>query len=118
MTLPVPAGISRPTITFSFSPCRLSIRPETAASVRTRVVSWNEAAEMNEFVCRLALVMPCNPGLAVAEGSPRRPQPLRFDLDGLALELEPVGLLAGQECRVARIVDLDLLQHLTNDHLD
>ena len=29
-----------------------------AASVRTRVVSWNEAAEMNESVDSEALVMP------------------------------------------------------------
>jgi hypothetical protein len=58
MTLPVPAGIRRPTITFSLRPVKASIRPDTEASVRTRVVSWKEAAEMNEFVCRLALVIP------------------------------------------------------------
>ena len=58
MTLPVPAGIRRPTMTFSFSPTRLSTRPETAASVNTRVVSWNEAAEMKELVCSEALVIP------------------------------------------------------------
>ena len=33
-----------------------------AASVSTRVVSWNDAAEMNERVCRLALVMPSSTG--------------------------------------------------------
>ncbi len=62
MTLPVPAGISRPTMTFSLSPESTSTLPETAASVRTRVVSWKEAAEMKELVCRLALVMPCSTG--------------------------------------------------------
>ena len=46
---PVPAGISRPTMTFSFRPLRVSTLPSTAASVSTRVVSWNEAAEMNEL---------------------------------------------------------------------
>ena len=59
---PVPAGISRPTMTFSFRPSSVSILPLTAASVSTRVVSWNEAAEMNDRVCRLALVMPSNTG--------------------------------------------------------
>ena len=44
---PVPAGMRRPTMTFSLRPSSRSALPETAASVRTRVVSWNEAAEMN-----------------------------------------------------------------------
>ena len=34
------------------------------------------------------------------------------------IELDPVDLLAHQEGRVARIDDLDLLQHLADDHLD
>ena len=46
--------ISRPTMTFSLSPWRLSTLPETAASVRTRVVSWKEAAEMKLSVAREA----------------------------------------------------------------
>ena len=66
MTAPVPAGIRRPTITFSFRPMRLSVLPITDASVSTRVVSWNEAAEMNERVCSEALVMPCSTGWHVA----------------------------------------------------
>src|SRR5205085_6737703 len=45
---PVPAGMRRPTITFSFRPRRSSFLPMMAASVSTRVVSWKEAAEMNE----------------------------------------------------------------------
>ena len=59
---PVPAGISRPTITFSFRPSSASALPFTAASVSTRVVSWKEAAEMNERVCSDALVMPSSTG--------------------------------------------------------
>src|SRR5262249_48399581 len=44
---------------------------------------------------------------------------LALDLDVFAVEFETVDLLARQECRIARIgVDLDLLQHLANDHLD
>ena len=66
ITAPVPAGISRPTITFSFSPVRLSTLPAVAASVSTRVVSWNEAAEMKLLVCSDALVMPCSTGIACA----------------------------------------------------
>src|SRR6266566_2719716 len=63
---PVPAGISRPTMTFSLSPSRVSTLPFTAASVSTRVVSWNEAAEMNERVCSEALVIPSSTGCALA----------------------------------------------------
>ena len=54
----MPAGISLPTITFSFNPSKLSTLPLIDASVRTRVVSWKEAAEINEFVCKDALVIP------------------------------------------------------------
>ena len=58
LVCPVPAGISRPTITFSFNPLSLSTLPLIAASVSTLVVSWNDAAEINEFVCSDALVIP------------------------------------------------------------
>ena len=47
---PVPAGISLPIITFSLSPIRWSTLPFIAASVRTFVVSWKEAAERNDSV--------------------------------------------------------------------
>src|SRR3984957_8542030 len=67
---PVPAGMSRPTMTFSFRPSSVSTLPLTAASVRTRVVSWKDAAEMNERVCRLALVMPSRTGVPVASFLP------------------------------------------------
>src|ERR1700722_2361251 len=62
MAPPVPAGIRRPTITFSFRPSSMSTLPLTAASVRTRVVSWNDAAENTERVCNEALVMPSSTG--------------------------------------------------------
>ncbi len=45
-------------MTFSFRPRRPSRLPMIAASVSTRVVSWKEAAEMNESVDSDALVMP------------------------------------------------------------
>ena len=57
-------------MTFSLSPCRKSSLPRTAASVNTRVVFWNEAAERKLSVCRLASVMPSSTHSAVA-GSPR-----------------------------------------------
>ena len=41
-----------------------------AASVKTRVVSWNDAAEINEFVSKAALVIHNNTGRAVAGISP------------------------------------------------
>src|SRR5438067_6220662 len=63
---PVPAGMRRPTITFSLSPRRSALRPRTAASVSTRVVSWNEAAEMNDSVASDALVMPSSTGCSRA----------------------------------------------------
>ena len=45
-------------ITFSFRPSRRSVLPSSAASVRTLVVSWNDAADRNESVASEALVMP------------------------------------------------------------
>ena len=66
---PEPAGMSLPIITFSLRPCRRSFLPEMAASVRTRVVSWKDAAARNESVFRLAFVTPSNTVFAVA-GSP------------------------------------------------
>ena len=47
---------------FSFKPLSLSLAPRTAASVSTRVVSWNDAAEMNDSVVRLAFVIPNSSG--------------------------------------------------------
>src|SRR5262245_9792264 len=67
---PVPAGMRRPIVTFSFRPRRWSIFPEMDASVRTRVVSWKLAAEMNESVESDALVIPSSIGCAVAGRPP------------------------------------------------
>src|SRR5688572_18671595 len=55
---PVPAGIRRPIVTFSFRPRKQSILPEIAASVSTRVGSWNDAALMNDSVDCDALAIP------------------------------------------------------------
>ena len=64
--IPVPAGINLPNITFSFSPIRWSSFPFIAASVKTLVVSWNDAADKNESVSRDALVIPNKIGLPTA----------------------------------------------------
>ncbi|MNV28327.1 hypothetical protein D3C71_1195150 [compost metagenome] len=62
MVPPVPAGMRRPTMTFSLRPCSVSVLPAIAASVRTLVVSWKDAAEMKDGVCSEALVMPSRTG--------------------------------------------------------
>jgi hypothetical protein len=98
---PVPAGISRPTITFSFSPTSLSRLPCTEASVSTRVVSWNDAAEMKLRVCRLALVMPSRIGSPL-----RRARPFGDRLVVDLVELGLVDVLALQQRGIARIEDL------------
>src|SRR6266699_2982586 len=53
--MPVPAGMRWPMMMFSLSPSRSSLAPRMAASVSTRVVSWNDAAEMNDCVVSDAL---------------------------------------------------------------
>ena len=53
-------------ITFSLRPISGSTLPLIAASVRTFVVSWNEAAERNELVASDALVIPRIIGVPVA----------------------------------------------------
>ena len=68
--IPVPAGINLPNITFSLSPIRWSSLPFIAASVKTLVVSWNDAADRNESVARDALVIPSKTLLATAGLNP------------------------------------------------
>ena len=53
-------------ITFSLSPSNSSRFPLIAASVKTLVVSWNEAADKKESVSRDAFVIPSNTGRPVA----------------------------------------------------
>ena len=52
-------------MTFSFKPMRWSTFPLMAASVRTLVVSWKEAAERKESVAKEALVIPMSRVVAV-----------------------------------------------------
>jgi hypothetical protein len=80
--------------------------------VSTRVVSWNEAAEMNDRVCSEALVMPSR------IGSPLAGAALGDRLLVLLVELDLVDLLALEQRGAARVEDLPLLEHLADDHLD
>ena len=100
-------------MTFSLRPSSVSALPLTAASVSTRVVSWNDAAEMNERVCSDALVMPSSTGCA-GRGLLALGDELGVDL----VELGLVHLFGVDHVGLAHVGDLDLLQHLTNDHLD
>ena len=53
-------------ITFSLKPLSSSTLPKVAALVKTRVVSWNDAAEIKLSVSSEALVMPSKIGSASA----------------------------------------------------
>ena len=66
----MPAGISLPIITFSFRPLSQSDLPSIAASVRTLVVSWKEAAEIKLSVFSEALVIPNSTGVNSAGAPP------------------------------------------------
>jgi hypothetical protein len=63
---PVPAGISLPIITFSFNPINGSTFPFIAASVKTLVVSWNDAADKKLSVASAAFVIPRSARFPVA----------------------------------------------------
>ena len=76
------------------------MRPAIDASVRTRVVSWNEAAETNESVDRDAFVMPRSSGRPWA-GLPPAATIRSFS----SSEAELVDLLVDQELGVADLLD-------------
>ena len=84
-----------------------------AASVSTRVVSWNDAAEMKLSVEREALVIPSSSGSAMA-GSPPRPMTLRV----LLIEAPFLDMVADQKIGVADFLDPHPAQHLAHDHFD
>ncbi|EAZ94012.1 hypothetical protein CY0110_19492 [Crocosphaera chwakensis CCY0110] len=57
-------------ITFSFRPRNQSDLPSIAASVKTRVVSWKEAALIKLSVFKEALVIPNKTGVYLAGAPP------------------------------------------------
>ena len=77
------------------------------------MVSWNDAADTNERVCSDALVMPSRTG--VGRG---RLLAVGHQLVVELVEVELVELLVLEHAAIARLGDLDLLQHLPDDHLD
>ena len=54
--------MSLPMMMFSLRPSSPSLVDSMAASVSTRVVSWNDAADSHESVASDALVMPISSG--------------------------------------------------------
>ena len=79
----------------------------------TRVVSWNDAAEMNESVESDALVMPRSSGRPVAGLPPslitRSFSSRKWNLSSLLLQ---------QERGVAHVLDLHPAHHLADNHFD
>ena len=87
--------------------------PFIAASVSTRVVSWNDAADRNESVASDALVMPSSTRLATA-GRPT----FHYRRVVLVLEPEHVHQLAGQQLGIARVLYAHLAHHLAHYDLN
>src|SRR5690349_8958630 len=111
--MPVPAGISLPMITFSLRPSSPSERPSIAASVSTRVVSWNDAADSHESVASDAFVIPIS-SARPRDGHP--PQHLPNDhLDVLVVDrhalvaVHPLHLVDQVLLRLAHALDLEEL---------
>ena len=77
------------------------------------MVSWNDAAEMNESVESEALVIPRSSGRPVAGRPTLRDHPLV-----LFRKAELVDLLFQQELRIAHVFHLAPAHHLANDHFD
>ena len=100
-------------ITFSLRPRRRSILPSIAASVRTLVVSWNEAADRNDSVASEALVMPRMTSSAWAPSPPAS-----FTAWLMRRSRERSTNWPGRQVGVALLVDPHLLQHLAHDQLD
>ncbi len=81
--------------------------------MRTRVVSWNDAAEMKESVARDALVIPST------ERAPNgRLATIGLGPLVLQTEAEFIHLLVQQEIGVAHVFNFDPSHHLTRNHFD
>ena len=98
---------------FSFRPTRPSERLSMAASVSTRVVSWNEAADSHESVASDALVMPISSGRPSAGCLPSWTSRRLTSANTRWSWRSP-----GQEVGVTRVLDGDPSGHLAHDQLD
>ena len=100
-------------MTFSFKPSSLSILPLTEASVRTRVVSWKDAAEIKLRVCSEALVIPSNTGLPTAGFPPLAIVAALISSNVIASICSPFRRL------VSPISSISIfLKHLSDDHFN
>src|SRR5213596_893557 len=99
-------------ITFSLRPLSRSILPSRAASVRTFVVSWKDAADRNESVLSDAFVMPRMMSSYWA-GSP--PSALTCSLTSMN-SLRSTNWPGRNP--LSALVDADALHHLADDELD
>ena len=111
--MPVPAGISLPMMMFSLRPSSESRRDSMAASVSTRVVSWNDAADSHESVASDALVMPMSSGRPSAGVLPSSTSTRLTSRKTLRSTRSP-----GRKSRVARLRHGDPAGHLPDDQLD
>ena len=98
---------------FSLRPSRPSLCDSMAASVSTRVVSWNDAADSHESVASDALVMPMSSGRPSAGRLPSCDSARLIVGEDLGVDA-----LAGQEVGVARLLHADPSGHLADDQLD
>ena len=95
-----PSSVSRLAVDGSLGEHSRRLLERCCRDERTRLQARLGDAEQNRM-SRLRRFLPSIPHLSV-------------DL----VELDPVDLLALQQLGVAGVIDLDLLQHLANDHLD
>ena len=100
-------------MTFSLRPTSESDLPWIAASVRTLVVSWKDAADSHDSVASDALVIPISTGRPEA-GVPPSATTLRFR----TLVRHAVDQIAREQLGVARLDHRHPAQHLPDDDLD
>ena len=84
-----------------------------AASVSTRVVSWNDAADSHDSVASDALVMPMISGRPSAGFLPSSTMRRLVSRNTLASARSP-----GRNAGVARLLHADAAGHLAHDQLD
>ena len=116
MPAPVPAGMRRPTMTFSFRPTSV-ILLALDRSLGQHAGGFLERSRRDEAerVCSDALVMPRRIGLPTAAGSPPVTRGLGVDLE----HFFTVDFFGNRkQRRVTGMGDFNLLQHLTNDRFD
>jgi len=113
MSAPVPAGIRRPTMTFSLRPTRLSTLPVYSRFGKDSG-GFLERSRRNE---RLGLQARLGDALQHRQVA-RRLAAFGLHFGVLGVELQLVGHFADQEGGIATVDHFHLLQHLADDHFD